>query len=112
MTKKNDNFLEYIFQKNPSLKWEIDENGAVTLFQENKGLFNFIAQKLFKKPRISNIHMEDMGSFIWSFIDGKMSVYEIGQQVSRHFGDSAEPLYERLSVFMKQLESYGFIEKI
>lgn len=109
--KKTDNFLDYVFIKNPELKWEIDKDGNVTLFQENKGLFNLIAQKIFKKPKISQIHMEEMGSFIWPLIDGKASVFEIGKNVSEHFGESAEPLYERLSVYMKQLCDYNFIIK-
>lgn len=107
--KQADNFVDYIFDKNPGLEWKQDEEGNVTLLQENKGFFNTIAQKFFKKPRVSQIHMEAMGSFIWPFIDGKTSVFEIGKKVSEHFGDEAEPLYERLSVYMKQLESYGFI---
>ncbi len=106
---KADNFLDYVFVRNPDFKWEMDGNGSVTLFQENKGLFNSIAQKLFKKPRVSQIHMEEMGSFIWPLVDGEASVYEIGKKVSEHFGESAEPLYERLSVYMKQLEDYNFI---
>lgn len=107
--KKADNFVDYIYAKNPSLKWETDENGSITLLQENRGVFNTLAQKLLKKPRVSKIHMEEMGSFIWPLIDGKTSVYEIGQKVKERFGDSAEPLYERLSVYMKQLEDYNFI---
>lgn len=107
--KKADNFVDYIYTKNPSLKWEIAENNSITLLQENKGIFNTLAQKFLKKPRVSQIHMEEMGSFIWPLIDGKTSVYEIGQKVKEHFGDSAEPLYERLSVYMKQLEDYKFI---
>jgi len=109
-TKKlADNFVDYIYAKNPSLEWETDSNGNVTLLKENKGFFNLLAQKLLGKPRVSQIHMEEMGSFIWPLIDGKKSVYKIGKYVSEHFGDDAEPLYERLSVYMKMLEDYKFI---
>lgn len=110
--KQADNFVDYIFEKNPTLEWKEDNDGNIILLQENKGFFNVIAQKFFKKPRVSQIHMEEMGSFIWPYLDGKTSVFEIGQKVSEHFGDKAEPLYERLSVYMKQLESYGFIKRV
>ena len=110
--KKADNYLDYIFEKNSSYEWTTDAEGIVTILQENKGLFNTLAQKLLKKPRISQIHMEEFGSFIWKLIDGNLSVYEIGQKVSEQFGEKAEPLYERLSVYMKQLENCGFIKKV
>lgn len=114
MSKKTkaDNYLDYIFEKNTAYEWSTDENGQVTILQENKGVFNTLAQKFLKKPRISQIHMEEFGSFIWTLIDGKMTVYEIGQKVSEHFGDKAEPLYERLSVYMKQLENCDFVKRV
>ena len=50
-----------------------------------------------------------MGSFIWQYIDGKKTVYEISEYVSEHFKEKANPLYERLIKYLKILESYGFI---
>ncbi|SFG62290.1 PqqD family protein [Oribacterium sp. WCC10] len=79
---------------------------------ENKGFTNRLAQKFFKKPKISYIHIEGMGSFIFGCIDGKKSVYEIGQMVHDHFGEEAEPLYERLSVYMKSLEKNEFVKLV
>jgi len=104
-----ENYVDYIFIKNPFLEWESDEKGNITLLHENTGIFNTLAQKFLKKPRISQIHLEEMGSFIWPLIDGKKTVFDIGVCVKEKFGDSAEPLYERLSVYMKQMEGYGFI---
>lgn len=114
MSNKNkaDNFLDYKFIRNPEYEWNVDENGLVTVLQENRGLFNTLAQKLLHKPRISQIHLEEMGSFIWPLIDGDSTVYDIGQKVAEHFGSDAEPLYERLSVYMKQLENCEFIKRI
>ncbi|MCR5543048.1 MAG: PqqD family protein, partial [Eubacterium sp.] len=37
-----------------------------------------------------------MGSFIWPLIDGKTSIYNIGEAVKEHFGEEEEPLYPRL----------------
>ena len=33
----------------------------------------------------------------------------LGEKVKEHFGDKAEPLYERLARYIKTLESYKFI---
>lgn len=112
MRKKNvtpENFLEKKPVRRPDLNWSQDENGAVTLEMENKGIANRIAQKLIKKPKISYIHLDEMGSFIWPLIDGERDILEIGKEVEAHFGDKANPLYERLSQYIKILESNGFV---
>lgn len=110
--KNNQNFLDYVFKINDDLVWKQDENGQVTVDMENKGFTNRIAQKFFKKPAVSHITLEGMGSFIFTCIDGKRSVYDIGLLLHDKFGDEAEPLYERLSVYMKHLENVGFIRKV
>ncbi len=90
-------------------EWCIDDHGMVTLSTENKGIMNTIMQKVLKKPRISFIHLDEMGSFIWPLMDGKTTVKEIADQVEEHFGEKAHPLYERLLKFFEIVESYDFI---
>ena len=107
--KKNTNYLEKIPLRSEKIKWSSDEQGIVTLEIENKGLFNRIAQKLFKKPRVSYVHLDENGSFAWTLIDGSSDVYTIGQKVEEHFGEKSHPLYERLVKFFQILESYDFI---
>ena len=106
---KNENYLERIPVTREDIDYKTDENGLVTLEIENKGLFNKIAQKLFKKPKISYIHLDEMGSFIWPLIDGEKSIYDFGFDVDKHFGEKAHPLYERLAQFFRVLESYRFV---
>ncbi|MGN0153268.1 MAG: PqqD family protein [Lachnospiraceae bacterium] len=107
---KADNYLDYIPGYNEQYKWEKNEMGEITIFVENKGFFNWIAQKFFKKPRVSQVHLEEMGNFIWPLIDGKRSVYGIGECLKEEFGEKAEPLYPRLVQYMRNLENYGFIQ--
>ncbi len=107
--KKSGNYLEKIPCYKEGLGYETDESGKVTLLIENKGVFNRIAQKLFKKPKISYIHLDEMGSFVWPLIDEEKDITEIGKAVKEHFGEKAEPLYERLAKYFQILESYGFI---
>ena len=109
MSKKNSkNYLEFVPIRN--IERFSEENGVITLEIENKGVFNRIAQKLLKKPKISYIHLDEMGSFVWPLIDGKRNITEIGVFVKEHFGEKAEPLYERLAQYFKVLESYGFVK--
>ena len=110
MKNKTENYLEKIPQHRAGLAWSQDDKGIVTLEVENKGLANRIAQKLLKKPKISYIHLEEFGSFIWTVIDGKRDIITIGELVKQHFGGKVEPLYERLSQYFKTLESYGFVK--
>lgn len=110
--KKNkipENYLEKIPVKSESVGFSVDEKNIVTLELENKGVFNRIAQKLFKKPKVSYIHLDENGSFVWLAIDGEKDILKIGEEVKEHFGEKAEPLYERLAQFIKILENYRFI---
>ena len=112
MAKKvdsNQNYLDKKPLRKDGINWNSDQNGIVTLEIENKGFYNRIAQKLFKKPKISFIHLDEMGSFVWPIIDGEKDIAEIGKLVDGHFGEKAHPLYERLSKYFQILESYGFI---
>ncbi len=106
--KKSKNYLEFVPIR--CIERFTEENGVITLEIENKGVFNRIAQKLLKKPKISYIHLDEMGSFVWPLIDGERNITDIGVFVKEHFGEKAEPLYERLSKYFKVLASYGFIK--
>lgn len=107
--KSETNYLDRIPVKNSNLGWSKDENGIVTLEIENCGIMNRIAQRLFKKPRISYIHLDETGSFVWPLIDGAKTVASIGEKLDATFGEKAHPLYERLAKYFQVLESYGFI---
>lgn len=112
MRKKNrlsKNYLERIPCRGEKISWETDEKGMAVLAVENKGIFNRAAQKLLKKPRISYIHLDGFGTFVWEKIDGKKDIIAIGAEVSAEFGEKAEPLYERLAQYFRILESYDFI---
>jgi hypothetical protein len=104
------NYLDLVPQINEGLNWNKDENGIVTLEIENTGFFNTVAQKLFKKPKVSYIHLDENGSFIWPELNGEKNIIDLGVLVKEHFGEKAEPLYERLTKYIQILESYGFIE--
>lgn len=107
--KLNDNYLDRIPVRNETITWSTDDNGIITLQIENKGFFNFLAQKLFKRSRTSFIHLDEMGSFIWPLLDGNTSIMDLGKDVSCKFGEKCNPLYERLCEYIRRLESYSFI---
>lgn len=111
-SKQLNNYLNYIPIHNEEFPFQSDEEGKITIFVENKGIFNRIAQFALKKPKVSQIHLDEMGNFIWSLIDGNKNIYEIAELVKEEFGEKAEPLYNRLVQYMKNLENYGFVKMI
>lgn len=112
MKNKNvisENYLERCPMRASHFQWS-EEEGKISLHIENKGVFNRIAQKLFKKPKVSHVHLDEMGSFIWPLLDGEKNIIELGQMVDEKFGEKCHPLYERLAKYFQILDSYGFIQ--
>lgn len=105
-----ENYLVYLPAHSETCHYDIDDEGDVTIYVENKGIFHWIARKLFHRPRISQIHLDEMGNFLWPFMDGSRTVCELGELVREEFGDKAEPLYSRLVQYVRNLESYGFVK--
>ena len=105
----SENYLEKIPLRSSLLRWTQGNDGNITLEIENTGFFNRMAQKLFKRPKVSYIHHDKLGSFVRPLIDGEKDILSIGESVKEKFGQDAEPLYERLAKYFQILESYNFI---
>ena len=105
----SSNYLEKCPVRSDTLNWSQNEDGRVTLDVENKGVLKKITQVILKKPKVSHIHLDAIGSFVWPLIDGERTILDIGELVEEHFGERAQPTYERLAKFFQILDSYGFI---
>ena len=78
------NYLDYVPMHNEDkYPFQTDDNGAVTIMVENKGVFNKIAQVVFRKPRISKIHLDEMGNFIWPYIKLSLCIKDL-YNILRH----------------------------
>ena len=108
MAKKSKNYLEYIPIISDKNDWSV-EDAVVTVHMVHRGFFPFIAQKVFHRPRISHIRLDEMGSFIFPLLDGTRTVGDVAELVHAEFGEAAEPLYDRLVQYMKILHNNGFI---
>lgn len=109
MAKKEENYLDYIPKHNSRFPYSKKENGRIEVRVKNIGLFNRIAQIIFRRPKYSYIELDDFGSFVWEQIDGKRTIYEIGTFVKERFGKEAEPLFERLTKYFHVLRKNSFI---
>ena len=93
---KKENYLDFVPRHSKVMPWQENEAGHVEIKRENLGVFNRIAQAIAKKLR-------------FSYIDGKKTIYQIGQAVHEEFGEKAEPLYERLSKYITTLHENRFV---
>lgn len=106
---KNKNFLDYVPVKNPLYLDHVDADGIVVVRVPKMGFFDILAQKIAKTPKVSNIRLDEYGSFIWPLIDGKRTIYEISIQVKEHFGEQCEPLYDRIAKYFQILKEHKFV---
>ena len=106
---KDENFLELIPLRNPSLAYTKNEKGLITISVPNIGFFNKIAQTFFGRPKVSQIHLDEYSSYVWLGMNGKRDITELGRYLKRKYGDEAEPLYPRLVKFMEILKSNRYV---
>ena len=106
--KISKNYLDYIPVKNPEVEYETAENGRVTVFIEWKGFYHRIAQKFFHRPRVSDIKMEELGSFVWLIIDDEKDVHQLSKELDAKFPKMEKSL-SRLIKFLEILHDNHLI---
>ncbi len=105
-----ENYLERVPLRADGIAWSVGEDQLITLEIENVGWANRLAQKLFHRPKISFVHLDEMGSFIWPLLSEEQDIIALGKKVEERFGEASHPLYERLVKYLQILESYHFIQ--
>lgn len=106
--KKSKNYLDYIPVKNPEVEYETDENGKVTVYIEWKGFYHKIAQKFFRRPRVSDVRMDAYGSFVWLAIDGAKDVHCLSGELDARYPNMEKSL-SRLIKFLEILHDNHLI---
>ncbi|MFB0566584.1 MAG: PqqD family protein [Candidatus Aminicenantaceae bacterium] len=92
-----------------NIDWK-EENGLIILLKPK------FKHSLFQKyilPKMRNpyfkVKLDSVGSFIWKHCDGNLTVKELAKGLKDEFGDKLEPLYDRLALFLQNLEKNRFI---
>ena len=91
-------------------EFERDENNNIVLLKpkfRNRVLAKIILPRM-KQPNF-RIRLDEIGSFVWERIDGKVTVADIAEEMLSKFGEKIEPISERLNLFINQLTKGGFI---
>lgn len=113
MSKKmSTNFLDFVPKKSEQHSWQYTSAGRLEIKVRHEGFFAKIAQQIFHRPQTTRLELEGLGAFIWAAIDGKKSVYALGQLVEEAYGKKAHPLYARLSLYVKTLQKLRLIEYV
>ena len=107
--KNKQNYLDYVPKHNLLFSYTIKENDRVEIRVANRGVFDRIAQVLFKYPKYSYIELDEFGTFMWQQIDGEKTIFEICLLFKDRFGKEAEPLFEKAAKFFWILHKKTFI---
>ncbi|MBN2498551.1 MAG: PqqD family protein [Deltaproteobacteria bacterium] len=59
-------------------------------------------QRRLRRPHVG-LHLDPIGSSVWLQCDGQRSVAEIGRALQAQFGQQVEPIWDRLSLFLRAL---------
>lgn len=106
--KKEKNFLLYIPVKNHT---NFEERGKnIFLIFNHDRFVEKIARKIFKKPPVTDIELDDMGSDVWKFIDGKNNISDIIEKLREKYGEKCEPISERLILYIRYLNRRNWIK--
>lgn len=106
------NYMDIVYTPSGKLTFEKNEEGLVVLRVENKGFYNTVAQKLFHKPRFSNISLDKYGTVVWKCLDGKHSVNDIVEKMSAAFPDEQDRMLDRTVHFLRILAVNDYIKKV
>ena len=105
---KEANLLDYI----PVQTVESERKEDGTIFLKRPKTQNRLMKTIIRrlgKSLYFKIHLDDFGSFVWERCDGYHRVDQIADNLKQEFGESIEPVYERLGAFIKILAYQKFI---
>jgi len=104
-----EEFLQYV-PRRLDFQWSEDEDGLVSLkvpkFDSNFGK-SFL--KIIKKDEKFLASFDKIGSFVWKNSDGKKTVKQIFDLLTKEFPDE-ENIEQRLILFIQQMGNLNYID--
>ena len=105
--KKEDNFMLYVPKKKHTT-WEMDKKQVKIIFYHDKAIERFL-RWLVKKPRVSDMTLDEIGSETWLLIDGKNNVYDISIKLFEKYGERCNPNNNSLVMVLRHMNRRGWI---
>ncbi len=103
------NYMDKIPCRAADHPWREKEDGIVEIDMPHNDFYSRIAQKYFKKPKVSHISLDKYGTVVWKNIDGTHTIYDILSIMEETFPDEKELMLNRVVTYMATLESNQFI---
>jgi hypothetical protein len=103
-----ENLLDFIPQ--PAIPWDVAADGLVTLRvakYSNPWLLKHLVPRL-KHPHVT-LHLDSFGTWVWKRMDGRNTVREIGAALELEFGETIQPVYQRLGLFINMLAQRSYV---
>lgn len=107
--KISQNYLDTILIPNPERKCSEREDGIIVIDIEHRGFHHKIAQKFFKKPKVSHIALDAYGTTLWKALDGKRNVFDVVNHMKEQFPDEEDRMLDRVITFLYTLQKNSFI---
>ncbi len=91
-------------------QFETSQDGGITVLVPHPE--NWLTKKILPKPQkpAQQIHLDELGSFVWNLCDGKYSVREICEILQKKFKERADSAHERTVLFVQQMYQQDFIK--
>lgn len=114
MNKRNTktvsaNYMDLLFVPDPSLEYREDGEGRIVIKIEHRGPFHVLAQKIWKKPRFSDISLDRYGSAVWRCLDGSRTVMDVVESMKEQFPEEQERMLDRVVSFLGTLQAHRFV---
>lgn len=91
------------------MAWDEQEDGAAILVPRfGRGKLGKKLESFFR-ARPYKVRLDPIGTFVWKHCDGTKTVEQIAEAMREHFGQSVEPVEDRLIVFLRQLLRGRFV---
>lgn len=112
--KNNEDVLNIVFRVSDNIDYELNEDGTVTILEKQDHKIQKFFRKLkFKIPQYKKVTLDEYSSTVFTQINGKRTVKEIGEILEIKYGEKIQPLYERLLVFLNHIDvNCHYIEMI
>ncbi|MDL2252867.1 PqqD family protein [Ruminococcaceae bacterium OttesenSCG-928-I18] len=107
--KSGKNLMDFVPRHNPRFPVESGKEGKICILVPRDNPIEKIVRVFRKTPDYLRVDLDDYGSFVWRCIDGQRDIHEIGNLLLAEYGESIEPVYERLGQFMNLLKNNKFI---
>jgi len=123
---RGPNILDLVPERNRHLQFSVREEplgkaapkdpgaaGTVTIrVPRFRGALGQGLCRLFRVAPWINVNLDAYGSLVWTAMDGKRTVRQLGKKLKDRFGEDVEPIYRRLAEFLSLLERNTIISYV